>query len=140
MAYPKDKRPRRVDDGAIMFLARLVKDPADILIYGRAIGMRHVDGRDDASAADIAVRHWKDTWPHYVRVHHAEFVAASLANGISLNALMDALKSDAFLPTQRNAARGEGNTDPASRLLATSCSRVDAAGIVVGQRTITACI
>lgn len=110
--YPKGKRPRRVDDGAIMFLARLVKDPADILIYGRAIGMRHVDGHDDASAADIAVRHWKVTWPHYIRVHHAQFVAGTLANGISLNALMDALKSDAFLPTQRNAARGEGNTDP----------------------------
>jgi hypothetical protein len=111
-AYPKDKRPRRVDDGAIMFIARLVKDPADIVIYGRAIGMRHVDDRDDASAADIAIRHWKDTWPHYVRVHHAEFVAGTLANGISLNFLMDELKSDAFLPTQRNAAKGEGNTDP----------------------------
>ena len=111
-AYPTDTRPRRVDDGAIMFIARLVKDPADIVIYGRAIGMRHVDGRDDASAADIAVRHWKDTWPHYVRVHHAEFVAGTLANGISLNSLMDELKSDAFLPTQRNAAKGEGNTDP----------------------------
>ncbi len=110
--YPKDKRPRRVDDGAIMFMARLVKDPADILIYGRAIGMRHIESRDDASAADIALRPWKSIWPHYVRVHHAEFVAGTLANGISLNALMDALKSDAFLPTQRNAAKGEGNTDP----------------------------
>lgn len=110
--YPKDKRPRRVEDGAIMFMARLVKDPADILIYGRAIGMRHIEGRDDASAADIALRPWKAIWPHYVRVHHAEFVAGTLANGVSLNALMDALKSDAFLPTQRNAAKGEGNTDP----------------------------
>jgi hypothetical protein len=60
----------------------------------------------------IALRPWKSIWPHYVRVHHAEFVAGTLANGISLNALMDALKSDAFLPTQRNAAKGEGNTDP----------------------------
>jgi hypothetical protein len=111
-AYPKGKRPRRVENGAIMFMARLVKDPADILIYGRAIGMQHVEGRDDASAADIALRPWKTIWPHYVRVHHAEFVAGTLANGVSLNALMDALKSDAFLPTQRNAAKGEGNTDP----------------------------
>ncbi len=111
-AYPKGKRPRSVEDGAIIFMARMVKDPADILIYGRAIGMRHVEGRDDASAADIKMRAWKSVWPHYVRVHHAEFVAGTLVNGISLNALMKALKSDAFLPTQRNTAKGEGNTDP----------------------------
>lgn len=112
--YPRNRRPRQVKDGAIMFMGRLVRAPADILIYGRAIGMQHIDGRDDASAADTALRSWKAIWPHYVRVHHAEFIAGTLANGISLNALMDALESDAFLPTQRNAANGEGNTDPRS--------------------------
>ncbi|MBL8853993.1 MAG: phospholipase D family protein [Planctomycetaceae bacterium] len=110
--YPKRKRPRQVADGAILFLARLVEDPADIMIYGRAIGMRHVKERDDASVADIEVRPWKIKWPHYVRVHHAEFVAGTLANGIPLSALMDELNSNAFLPTQRNAAKGVGNTDP----------------------------
>jgi hypothetical protein len=110
--YPKGKRPRQVKDGAIIFMGRMVKEPNDILIYGRAIGMRHVPGRDDATAEDIARRDWKPRWPHYVRVHHAEFVGGTLANGISLNALMDALKSDAFAPTQRNAAKGNGNTNP----------------------------
>lgn len=110
--YPKGKRPRQVKDGAIMFMGRMVKEPNDILIYGRAIGMRHDPGRDDATAEDISLRAWKVKWPHYVRVHHAEFVAGTLANGISLNALMDALKSDAFVPTQRNAAKGKGNRNP----------------------------
>jgi len=58
------------------------------------------------------LRPWKRQWPHYVRVHHAEFIAGSLSNGISLNELMDVLKSDSFVPTQRNAANGKGNTDP----------------------------
>ena len=93
-------------------MGRMVKDPSDILIYGRAIGMRYEQGRDDATAEDIALRPWKVDWPHYVRVHHAEFLAGTLANGISLNDLMNALKSDAFMPTQRNAAKGDGNTDP----------------------------
>jgi hypothetical protein len=35
-----------------------------------------------------------------------------MANGVSLNELMDTLGADAFLPTQRNKTRGEGNTDP----------------------------
>jgi hypothetical protein len=35
-----------------------------------------------------------------------------MENGISLNELMDALGPDSFLTTQRNAAKGSGNTDP----------------------------
>lgn len=110
--YPKEKRPRAVRDGAIMFMGRLVKDPSDIVIYGRAIGMQHVDGRDDVTPEDLALRPWKVNWPHYVRVHHAEFLAGTLANGISLNELMASLNADSFVPTQRNAANRSGNTDP----------------------------
>ena len=110
--YPKGKRPRQVEDGAVMFMGRLVKEPNDILIIGRAVGMHYEAGRDDASDAEVMLRPWKRQWPHYVRVHHAEFIAGSLSNGISLNELMDVLKSDSFVPTQRNAANGKGNTDP----------------------------
>ena len=110
--YPRDRRPRAVSDGAIMFMGRLVSDPDDILIYGHAIGMQHVSGRDDASPADIALRFWNVDYPHYIRVHHGEFVAGTLSNGVSLNELMDALGEDAFAPTQRNAAEGDGNTNP----------------------------
>jgi hypothetical protein len=110
--YPKDKRPRQVRDGATIFMGRLVKGPNDIIIYGRATGMRHVPGRDDATPDDISRRPWKVDWPHYVRVHHAEFVNGTLANGVSLNDLMDVLKSDSFAPTQRNATKGSGNIDP----------------------------
>lgn len=110
--YPRGKRPRQVRDGAVMFMGRLVNDPNDILIYGRAVGMHHEPGRDDAVDSDVQMRTWKREWPHYVRVHHAEFLAGTLSNGVSLNELMDALKANAFLPTQRNASRGQGNTDP----------------------------
>lgn len=110
--YPAAKRPQSVEDGAVMFMGRLVADPNDTRIYGRAVAMRHVPGRDDATAADIALRPWKATWPRYVRVHHPEFVNGRLGDGVSLNALMGALGSDAFASTQRNAAAGVGNTDP----------------------------
>jgi hypothetical protein len=110
--YPKGRRPRKVQDGAVMFMGRLVKEPNDILIYGRAVGMRYEPGRDDATAEDIERRSWKANWPHYARVHHAEFVGGILANGVSLNELMHALRSDAFAVTQRHAAKGTGNTDP----------------------------
>ncbi|MGO7690090.1 phospholipase D family protein [Rhizobium ruizarguesonis] len=111
LAYPATKRPQAVKEGAVMFIGRLT-DPTDIRIFGRATGMRHVPGRDDASADEIAQRPWKKTWSRYIRVHHAEFVAGTMANGISLNKLMSALGPDAFTSTQRNQARGEGNTNP----------------------------
>lgn len=112
VAYPSSKRPVGVQDDAIIFIARLTRDPNDIRIFGRAVGMRHRPGRDDATAADIALRPWKEKWPRYIRVHHAEFVAGRMENGVSLNELMDTLAVDSFAPTQRNAARGKGNTDP----------------------------
>ena len=111
LPYPAKRRPRSVRDGAVMFIARLTDEP-DIRIFGRAIAMKHDPERDDASPADIARRPWKENWPRYIRVHHAEFVAGTMANGISLNELMERLGSDSFAPTQRNAARSAGNTDP----------------------------
>jgi hypothetical protein len=95
-----------------MYVARLTEHPNDIRIFGRAVGMAHVDGRDDASAADISQRPWRNEWSRYVRVHQAEFVAGTMANGVSLNALMDELGSEAFAATQRNAAKQKGNTNP----------------------------
>ena len=112
VAYPASKRPSGVKDDAVIFIARLTQDPNDILVFGRAIGMKHVLSRDDATPGDISLRPWKATWPRYIRVHHAEFVAGSMENGVSLNELMDTLGADSFAPTQRNAERGEGNTNP----------------------------
>ncbi len=112
VAYPASKRPSGVKDDAVIFIARLTRDPNDIRVFGRAIGMRHVPGRDDATPEDIARREWKATWPRYIRVHHAEFVAGAMENGVSLNELMDSLEANSFAPTQRNAARGDGNTNP----------------------------
>jgi hypothetical protein len=112
LAYPARRRPRRVKDEALMYIARLTERPNDIRIFGRSIGMAYVRGRDDASAADIAQRPWRNEWSRYIRVHQAEFVAGTMANAISLNALMDELGANAFAPTQRNAAKKKGNTNP----------------------------
>lgn len=110
--YPANWRPRRVRDGAVIYFGRLVRDPNDIRVFGRAIGMAHVPGRDDATPDDIAKRSWRVDWPRYVRVHDAEFVSGAMENGVSLYELMDTLKADSFASTQRNLAAGEGNTEP----------------------------
>lgn len=112
LAYPASKRPRVVQDGAVMYIARLTSGPNDIRIFGRAVAMAHVDGRDDATPADIELRPWKAQWNRYIRVHDAEFVAGTMGNGISLNELMETLGADSFAATQKNARAGSGNTEP----------------------------
>jgi HKD family nuclease len=112
--FRRNKRPRQVKDGAVMFIGMLVEKPNDTIIFGRAKGLGHVEGRDEASAEEIHRRRWKAKWPIYVRVHHAEFVAGTLENGIRLSTLMDELKSDSFVSTQKHAQNKNGNTNPRS--------------------------
>jgi len=95
---------------ALAFILAAGKD--DIIVYGRAVGLAYVEGRDDATPADVKRRAWKARWPHYIRIHHAEFVAGTIGNGISLNALMAALEAKSFASTKRNAAARKGNTNP----------------------------
>ena len=112
LTYPAAKRPKSVRDGAHIFIARLTDGPKDIRIFGRAIGMQHVPGLDDATPAEIKHRPWKKDWPLYIRIHDPEFVEGTMANGVSLNELMRELGVNAFASTKRNALAGKGNTDP----------------------------
>ena len=111
VCYPANRRPRGVKDNAVIFMGRFTRDQ-DIRVFGRAIGNAYVRGRDDATPADIERRAWKEKWSRYIRVHNAEFVAGTLEQGVSLNLLMDTLGANSFASTQRNAAHGQGNTNP----------------------------
>lgn len=95
-----------------MFIARMTRDPNDIVIFGRALGLRYVKDRDDATPEDIERRKWKVRYPHYIRVYGGEFLAGTLANGVSLNERMEEFGPDSFASTQRNQTSGAGNLDP----------------------------
>lgn len=110
--YPRNKRPRQQQDGDIMFMGKMMKGPNDIMIFGRAIAVAHKPGRDEATKRDKEVRTWKSDWPNYVRVHDAEFINGTLADGVSLNAMMARLGSDSFASTQRARQTGKGCSDP----------------------------
>lgn len=112
-----------------MFMGRLVKDPNDIIIFGRAVGMAHDQQRDNATERDKELRSFKEKWPHYIRVHHPEFVAGTMANGISLNKLMNNLEKDAFAATQENAHNGEGNINPRKAYMQQPAVRLSTQGL-----------
>jgi hypothetical protein len=126
--YPRGRRPRQVRDGDLMFMGQLVRGPNDIVVYGRGIAMAYEEGRDDAGAEDVARRPWLERWPHFIRVHGAEFVDGTLANGVSLGELMDELGAYAFGPTAENADRGVGNVDPRQSIRQAAAIRLSEAG------------
>ncbi|WP_127143248.1 phospholipase D family protein [Pelagibacterium montanilacus] len=111
-SYPTGRRPMQVRDGAVMFMARMVQDPNDLRIYGRAIGTGYRGTVDDATSADISVRSWKSAWSHYIRVHAPVFINGPLSEGVSMVKMMEELGAEAFAPTLRNQLSGSGNTDP----------------------------
>ncbi|MCC5995848.1 MAG: phospholipase D family protein [Oceanicaulis sp.] len=100
--YPTNKRPRQVKAGAVAFVAQLVRNKQtgnDARIFGRVrVSEGHVDGRDDASPADIAYprRDWKGKWPHYVRVHGGQFLNATLGEGVSVYDLIADMGPDVW--------------------------------------------
>ncbi|OGW51736.1 MAG: hypothetical protein A2Z50_03425 [Nitrospirae bacterium RBG_19FT_COMBO_42_15] len=110
--YPTKKKPRIVDNGAIMFIGRMVSNPNDIIIYGHAIGNKYKENRDDASDEDIKRRPWKKKWSRYIRVHDAKLINGTLKNGVSMNELMDKFGYNSFVSTLRNKISGKGNIDP----------------------------
>lgn len=126
--YPAARRPREVRDGDTLFVGRLARDPADTLIFGRVIGRQHVDGRDEASAEEIARRTWKASWPNYVRVHHGEFLAGDISNGLSLDEMMSELGPHSFEVTQRHLAEGSGNVNPRRAFLQKPAVRLSQEG------------
>ena len=99
-------------------------------VFGWATGMEHQPGRDDATADDVSVRPYKAKWSRYIRVHHANFLAGTLADGVSLNELIDELGPEAFATTQENAAddEGDGNTDPRAAMRRKAAVRLSREG------------
>jgi hypothetical protein len=126
--YPRGRRPRAVREGDTIFMGHLVSGPNDIRVYGRAVAQRYEEGRDDASAEDIARRPWLERWPHFIRVHGLEFIDGILGDGVSLNELMDELGPYAFGPTAENADRGVGNVDPRQSIRQAPAIRLTEAG------------
>ena len=117
VCYPANRRPRSVEDNAIIFMGRLTREPNairknNIRVFGWAIGRAYREGLDDASQADIERQGWKGKWSRYIRVRGPKFIAGTMENGVSLNELMDKLKHNSFASTQRNAQRGSGNKKP----------------------------
>jgi hypothetical protein len=110
--YPVSQgHPWRVEDGDTLFMSRMTL-PDDMMIIGRAIAIAHDPDRDTATAEQVEHRPWLQQWGYLVWVHHPKFIDGTLANGVSLNDLVEELGPLAFASTKRRMLDGEPNIKP----------------------------
>jgi hypothetical protein len=114
--YPINRRPKRINDGDVIFMARMTKHPNDYSIFGKAIAKRHRNIIDDATEKEKIEREWKKKWPHYIRVIEPVFFDGKLKDGIFLHDLINKFKHNSFESTKRNHEKGSGNINPRESL------------------------
>jgi len=115
--FPLNKKPRQVNDGDIVFMARLTKNPNDYAIFGRATALRYKEDRDKASEKEIEERQWKETWPIYLRVKNPVFINGSMADCILMSDLLSRFDYDSFSSTRKRFDNGEEYIKPTKSLM-----------------------
>ena len=115
--FSKKRRPREINDGDIIFMARMTKRPDDYAIFGKAIAIKHTEGRDEASKKEIKERGWKQRWPIYLRVKETSFIDGTMADCILLSDLISKFDYNSFPSTKKRFDDGEKNIKPTKSLM-----------------------
>lgn len=115
--FPKNKKPRQINEGDIIFMARMTTNPEDYSVFGRAIAMKYTEGRDVASKKEIEQREWKAQWPIYLRVKNPVFIDGVLEDGILLSDLLERFDYNSFPSTKKRFDNGERGIKPTKSLM-----------------------
>ncbi|MEC7782165.1 MAG: phospholipase D-like domain-containing protein [Bacteroidota bacterium] len=111
----KNGRPRRYQDGDVIFLARMMQG-GDYSIFGRAIALKHIDSRDIASEEDIKHIQWKNHYSIYIRIKQPIFLDSTLEHCPKMSQLIYQLKYDSFESTKTRNKNGEEHINPYNTL------------------------
>lgn len=115
--FPLKKQPQQVNEGDVIFMARMTENPYDYSIFGKAIALKYTEGRDRASKQEIAERPWKQKWPIYLRVKNPVFINGTMADGILLSDLLSKFDYDSFPSTRKRYDDGELDIKPTKSLM-----------------------
>lgn len=110
--FSKNKKPRQIQDGDIIYMARMTYEPWDYAIFGKAVAIKFVDGRDEATKTEIQERPWKADWPIYLRVTNPVFIDGTMADCVLLYDLIKALDYESFPSTKSRYESGERKINP----------------------------
>lgn len=104
--------PRQINDGDVIYMARMTHDPYDFAIFGKATAMKHVPGRDIATPQEIKERSWKAKWPIYIRVTNPIFVDGQMGDCVLMYDMIKAMDYMSFPSTKRRFNDGEREINP----------------------------
>jgi len=111
-----NKRPRQINDGDVIYLARMTENPNNYAIFGKAIAMKYVEGRDKATASEIIERPWKKDWPIYLRIYDPIFIDGEMSDCVFLYDLIKSLDYMSFPSTESRYQSGERDINPYTSL------------------------
>lgn len=109
--FSLNKKPRRINDGDIIYLARMVS-PNDYSIFGKAEAIEFVESRDRASKEDKIERPFKNNYPIYLRIRNCTFIDATMGDCVLLYELINALGPQSFPTTKSAFENGQKNINP----------------------------
>jgi len=110
--FSGNKKPRQIQDGDIIYMARMTYNPWDYAIFGKAEAIKFVDGRDEATESEIKERPWKEDWPIYLRITNPVFIDGTMGDCVLLYDLIKALDYESFPSTKWRYENGERNISP----------------------------
>jgi hypothetical protein len=111
-----NKRPRQINDGDVIYLARMTENPNNYAIFGKAVAMKYVEGRDKATASEIMERPWKKDWPIYLRIYDPIFIDGEMSDCVFLYDLIKSLDYMSFPSTESRYQSGERDINPYTSL------------------------
>ena len=114
--FSKNKKPRQINDGDIIYMARMTNDPKNYAIFGKAEAIKFIDGRDEATKDEIAQRPWKKDWPIYLRIVNPIFIDGTLGDCVLLYDLIKVLDYESFPSTKKRYENGERKINPRQSL------------------------
>jgi len=114
--FSKNKKPRQIQDGDIIYMARMTYNPWNYAIFGKAEAIKFVDGRDEATKSEIKERPWKADWPIYLRITNPIFIDGTMADCVLLYDLIKALDYESFPSTKWRYDKGERDINPCKSL------------------------
>ena len=128
--FKNDSRPKRYNDGDVIYMAQMTDD--GYRIFGKAVAKKHNRKRDIANVSDVEALkkdilsepeiengdpNWRVHYCIYIRIYSSEFINTKLCNTPNLNNLIDELGPNSFMSTYKNKKSGVGNTNPKKSIM-----------------------
>lgn len=124
----KNKAPRQVNDGDVIFMARMI-NPDEYAVFGVGRALAYDDERDNATPEEIGKYKYRNRWGRYIRVYDPIFLNGRMKDCPSFCEMMRELDYRSLTSTHRNYLKGNGgNINPNQSIMQKSAIQITEEG------------